>query len=120
MVDLDTLVTNLNGWSLQIAAAMNDCRAIVGYGLLGGNTHGFLLTPVPEPSTFVLVLFGAIGLGLYGWRHGMRRFAALPRAVVLLAMACPAAQIQSFDWRAYPGNASLPAGNYITPVRDQG
>ena len=25
-----------------------------------------------------------------------------------------------FDWRAYPGNASHPAGDYITPVRDQG
>ena len=25
-----------------------------------------------------------------------------------------------FDWRAYPGDANHPAGNYITPVRDQG
>ena len=38
---------------------------------------------------------------------------------MLLAAACPA-KVQSFDWGAYPGNASLPAGNYITPVRDQG
>jgi C1A family cysteine protease len=25
-----------------------------------------------------------------------------------------------WDWRAYPGDAVLPAGNYVTPVRDQG
>ena len=25
-----------------------------------------------------------------------------------------------WDWRAYPGNANLPAGNYVTPIRDQG
>jgi C1A family cysteine protease len=25
-----------------------------------------------------------------------------------------------WDWRAYPGDAVLPAGNYVTPIRDQG
>ena len=25
-----------------------------------------------------------------------------------------------FDWRGYPGGVNLPAGNYVTPVRDQG
>jgi C1A family cysteine protease len=25
-----------------------------------------------------------------------------------------------FDWRTYPGDANLPAGNYVTAVRDQG
>jgi C1A family cysteine protease len=25
-----------------------------------------------------------------------------------------------WDWRAYPGDALLPAGNYVTPIRDQG
>ena len=91
MADLNSLVTNLDGWTLESASAINDSGAIVGYGLLGGNTRGFLLTPVPEPSTLVLVLLGAIGLGLYGWRRGVRRFSAFAAmAVVLLAAACPA------------------------------
>ena len=40
-------------------------------------------------------------------------------ALFLLAFAIPL-QAAEFDWRAYPGDANLPAGNYITPVRNQG
>ena len=70
--DLNTLVGNLDGWTLQSASAINDSGSIVGYGTIGGVQHGFLLTPVPEPSTLVVLLAGAIGLGLYGWRRGGR------------------------------------------------
>jgi probable HAF family extracellular repeat protein len=75
MVDLNSLVGNLGGWTLESAVAINDSGSIVGYGTLNGGTanEAFLLTPVPEPSTFVLLLLGAIGLGLYGWRRAVRR-----------------------------------------------
>ena len=66
------MVGNLDGWTLESTAAINDSGAIVGYGTVGGVQHGFLLTPTPEPSTFALLLFGTIGLGLYRWRHPCR------------------------------------------------
>jgi hypothetical protein len=72
MSDLNALVSNLDGWTLQSASAINDSGAIVGYGLLGGAQHGFLLSPVPEPSTLVLSLLGAMVLGLWAWRAGRR------------------------------------------------
>jgi uncharacterized membrane protein len=56
----------LQGWSnLTVAYAINDVGQIVGEGLINGHLHGFLLTPVPEPGTYVLI---AVGIGLVGWR----------------------------------------------------
>ena len=66
MYDLNNLVSNLDSWTLTAAQGINDSGAIVGYGTLGGVTHGFLLS-VPEPSTIILLLTGLIGLG-FGWR----------------------------------------------------
>ena len=40
MEDLNTLTTNLGGWVLQTAEAINDSGQIVGYGTLNGNTRG--------------------------------------------------------------------------------
>ncbi len=37
-----------------------------------------------------------------------------------VAMFAAPAWCDQFDWRAYPGSANHPAGDYITPVRDQG
>jgi C1A family cysteine protease len=43
-------------------------------------------------------------------------------AIALAAVLFPFSQTfgNTFDWRAYPGSANLPAGNYITPIRNQG
>jgi hypothetical protein len=40
-----------------------------------------------------------------------------PILVLALASSISAA---TFDWRSFPGSSTLPAGNYITPVKDQG
>src|SRR5262249_11131677 len=45
MRDLNTLIDPTLGWQLQVATAINDKGQIVGYGLLGGQQHSFLLTP---------------------------------------------------------------------------
>ena len=45
-------------------------NTIVGsYDDASGVAHGFVATPTPEPSTFVLFAAGAIGLAGYAWRR---------------------------------------------------
>jgi probable HAF family extracellular repeat protein len=70
MVDLNSLITPSSGWVLNGGWAINDVGQIAGYGTIGGETHAFLLTPVPvpEPSSLVLAAFGFVGLA-WGWRR---------------------------------------------------
>ena len=68
-VALPTLVNNLGGWTLASATAVDDAGDIVGYGTdPSGQGVAFLLTPVPEPSTFALLGAAAAGLLAYVWR----------------------------------------------------
>ena len=70
MVDLNTLIPAGSGWSLGEATAINDLGQIVGYGESpSGQTHAFLLTPTPEPSTLALLGIGAVSLAVYAWRQ---------------------------------------------------
>jgi probable HAF family extracellular repeat protein len=73
MVDLNSLVDLPEGWVLVSALDINDAGQITGYGGLG-NEQPFLLTPVPEPSTFVLALVVAVS-----WITGRRRGGAKNR-----------------------------------------
>jgi probable HAF family extracellular repeat protein len=60
-LDLNTLVSGgLGNFSyLEVATALNDAGQIVGYGkTLDGETRAFLLTPVPEPGIWVLMIAG--------------------------------------------------------------
>jgi C1A family cysteine protease len=45
--------------------------------------------------------------------------AIIVSVTVLLCLHSQAWCVDAFDWRAYPGSANLPAGNYITPVKNQ-
>jgi hypothetical protein len=47
MVDLNTLIAPLSGWELLDASAINDAGQITGQGLIGGEYHAYLLTPIP-------------------------------------------------------------------------
>jgi probable HAF family extracellular repeat protein len=44
-VDLNTLIPAGSAWVLTSATSINAGGAIVGYGQIGGVSHGFLLTP---------------------------------------------------------------------------
>lgn len=58
--DLTTLIAHNPGWSLELANAINDQGQIVGYGRLGGELRGFLMTPVPEPSSLITACVAAL------------------------------------------------------------
>lgn len=60
------------GWDdLTMAMAINNRGQIVGTGRRDGVEHGFLLTPVPEPSTYALLLAGLLVLR-WRIRHARR------------------------------------------------
>ncbi|WP_334106509.1 PEP-CTERM sorting domain-containing protein [Methylobacillus sp.] len=64
--NLNDLIDPALGWTLREARDINTSGQIVGWGSMtgSGNTFGFILTPVPEPSTYAML---ALGLGLVGW-----------------------------------------------------
>jgi hypothetical protein len=47
-----TLIDSRSGWELLDASAINDAGQITGQGLIGGEYHAYLLTPVPLPGDF--------------------------------------------------------------------
>ncbi len=65
MYDLNDLTTLPAGWTLEVATALNDEGQIVGWGQDNlDHDFGFLLTPVPEPSSWFLAAIGIVGLTL--------------------------------------------------------
>ncbi len=58
---LQDYVQNAAGWRLDAATGVNDQGQIVGSGTLGGQSHIFLLTPVPSPTSLSACL-AAMGL----------------------------------------------------------
>ncbi len=56
MKNLDSLISSNPGWVLREATDINNRGQIVGWGINpSGQTHGFLLTPVPEPRMMLAV-----------------------------------------------------------------
>lgn len=72
MTDLSLLPeVTAAGWSeLTYANDINNAGQIVGYGFINGEQHGYLLTPVPEPSTYVMLLAGIGVIGIAMRRNG--------------------------------------------------
>jgi probable HAF family extracellular repeat protein len=59
-IDLNTLIDPSSDWNLMLATAINDNGWIVGYAMNSlGQGEAFLLTPIPEPITLLLVGLGA-------------------------------------------------------------
>lgn len=52
------------GWNLLSAYGANDTGWITGVGIIGGQKHGFLMGPIPEPSSLCTLMMGAAACGL--------------------------------------------------------
>ena len=63
MIELSDLLFDDSGWErLTSAKAINNYGQIVGVGRINGEGHAFLMTPVPEPATLLLVALGSLVL----------------------------------------------------------
>ncbi len=65
--DLNSLISPDQNWYVLTAFDINDNGDIVGYGIHNGQQTGFLMTPVPEPSS-LLALYGGVA-GLLAFRR---------------------------------------------------
>jgi probable HAF family extracellular repeat protein len=59
MLDLNTQIPSDSGWTLNSANGINNSGQIAGFGTIGGETHAFLLTPVPN-RILIQSLYGLI------------------------------------------------------------
>jgi len=79
MIDLNTLIDPASGWTIQDAAAINDLQQIAATACKGGVCQAVrldLVSAVPEPSAYALLLAGlALGCGRRAFRRpaGRRR-----------------------------------------------
>ena len=71
LTDLNTLIPINSGWILERATDINELGQIVGRGIMYGENHGFLLTPIPEPTTILLLGTGLIVL--VGFRRKFKK-----------------------------------------------
>jgi hypothetical protein len=56
---LDSLLGDAaNGWTFLRANGINENGEIVGTGIFNGVTRGYVVSPVPEPATALVVLAG--------------------------------------------------------------
>ena len=76
LVDLNTLIDPASGWVIADVHAINDLQQIVGRACRDGACHAVrldLVSAIPEPATWGMLLAGAT---LLGWRREERRLRA--------------------------------------------
>jgi probable HAF family extracellular repeat protein len=93
MQDLNSLIADSSGWDLEDAFDINNSGQICGIGINpSGQTDAFLLTPVPEPSTFAL-LGATFILFAFAWHRDHLRRAAIVATIALLPLSTAKADV---------------------------
>lgn len=62
MKDLNTLIDPSIGWIIDYAMDINDSGQIVGRGYKDGEFHAYLMEPIPEPATLLILAFEGLML----------------------------------------------------------
>ncbi len=62
LIDLSRAIPTDSGWVLDWANDIDDAGRIVGWGTINRESRAFMLIPIPEPASAVLVLAGIAGL----------------------------------------------------------
>lgn len=80
-IDLNDLLPSQvakEGWVLNTASGINSAGQIIGMATnaLTGESEGYVLAPVAEPSTWALTALGFAGVGLASRRHPTGRLAS--------------------------------------------
>jgi probable HAF family extracellular repeat protein len=71
MIDLNDLIDPASGWKLYEGNGINNAGQITGYGTISGQYHAFLLTPIPEPEIYAMLIFGLGMIGLLARRRSV-------------------------------------------------
>lgn len=66
---IEDLLPNGNGWTQISACCINDIGQIAGTGRYNGETRGFIMNPVPEPSSLFCIISGLAFLGILKQRR---------------------------------------------------
>jgi probable HAF family extracellular repeat protein len=75
--DLNDLVTPNSGFTIINATDINSSGQIVGSAITGGQRHAVLLSPIPEPAAYAMMLAGLALIAVRSKVAMMRRIARL-------------------------------------------
>jgi len=77
--NLNSLIDPLSGWQIEDARDINDAGQIAAFGCNASTCHALLLTPVPEPQTWAMLLTGLCFVGLRLLKGHRQPARALPQ-----------------------------------------
>jgi probable HAF family extracellular repeat protein len=117
MMDLNGLIPTNSGWELIAARGINAAGQIVGWGMYGGHTNGFLLTPVSTPITGVSGPSTQIGGPGDALGMGMQISGGGPLSYEWLHDGMPIAGATNATF-TLPGMSMEDAGQYTVTARN--